>query len=245
MAFRAVLFDLDGTLLHTAPDLAAAANAMLAELGLPARDPAAIADYIGQGLAGLVHRTLTGAADGTAAPALFARALPVFERHYAAESGRRSRPYPGVVAGLTRIHELGFRLGCVTNKAGRFTRDLLDRADLAGFFGCVVSGDTVARRKPDPLPVLHACDAAWRRRGGYPRDRRLRERRPRRAGRRLRGVVRAIRVQRGPAGRDARLRRDRWRPRRGGAPTRAAGRSRRSRVMTGSRTVVPGDEPVL
>ena len=158
MAFRAVLFDLDGTLLHTAPDLAAAANAMLAELGLPARDPAAIADYIGQGLAGLVHRTLTGAADGTAAPALFARALPVFERHYAAESGRRSRPYPGVVAGLTRIHELGFRLGCVTNKAGRFTRDLLDRADLAGFFGCVVSGDTVARRKPDPLPVLHACE---------------------------------------------------------------------------------------
>ena len=61
-------------------------------------------------MAGLVHRTLTGAADGTAAPALFARALPVFERHYAAESGRRSRPYPGVVAGLTRIHELGFRL---------------------------------------------------------------------------------------------------------------------------------------
>jgi phosphoglycolate phosphatase len=158
MAFHAVLCDLDGTLLDTAPDLAAAANAMLAELGLPARDPAAITNYIGKGLASLVHRTLTGAADGTAAPSVFARALPVFERRYAEESGRRSRPYPGVVEGLTRIHELGLRLGCVTNKAGRFTQELLDRADLARFFGCVVSGDTVARRKPDPLPVLHACE---------------------------------------------------------------------------------------
>ncbi|HKC43007.1 MAG TPA: phosphoglycolate phosphatase [Burkholderiales bacterium] len=158
MTVRAVLFDLDGTLLHTAPDLAAAANRMLGELGAPARDPAAIATYIGKGIPVLVHRTLTGALDGVAEPTLFARALPIFERCYAAESGARARPFEGVVEGLERMRWLGLALGCVTNKAGRFTQDLLARTGLARFFDCVVSGDTVARRKPDPLPLLHACN---------------------------------------------------------------------------------------
>jgi phosphoglycolate phosphatase len=154
---RAVLFDLDGTLLDTAPDIAAAANAMLAELGLARREAAEIATYIGRGIPSLVHRSLTGTPDGTAEASLFERALALFERRYAEESGRRAQPYPGVVEGLVRIRTLGLRLGCVTNKAGRFTQELLDRQDLARFFGCVVSGDTLPRKKPDPLPVVHAC----------------------------------------------------------------------------------------
>jgi phosphoglycolate phosphatase len=154
---RAVLLDLDGTLLDTAPDLAAAANAMLADLGLPGRPPGEIATYIGKGIPGLVHRALTGSLDGTAEPSLFERALPLFERRYAEESGRRARPYPGVVDGLARMRALGLRLGCVTNKAGRFTQELLDGQGLSPYLGCVVSGDTLPRRKPDPLPVLHAC----------------------------------------------------------------------------------------
>jgi len=157
-SFRAVLLDLDGTLLHTAPDLAAAANRMLGELGLPPRAPDELATFIGKGLPALVHRALAGGLDGVAEQALFDRALPIFERCYAEESGRRATPYPGVVDGLERMRALGLPLGCVTNKAGRFTQDLLDRADLARFFHCVVSGDTVARKKPDPLPILHACE---------------------------------------------------------------------------------------
>jgi phosphoglycolate phosphatase len=156
--FRAVLLDLDGTLLDTAPDIAAAANAMLADLGLPVRDPATIATYIGAGIPALVHRALTGRLDGAAEASLFGRALQRFERWYAEESGRRAEPYPGVVEGLGRMQGLGLALGCVTNKAGRFTQELLDRQDLARFFRCVVSGDTLARKKPDPLPVVHACD---------------------------------------------------------------------------------------
>jgi phosphoglycolate phosphatase len=155
---RAVLFDLDGTLLDTAPDLAAAANAMLADLGFPGRDPAVIATYIGRGIPSLVHRSLTGELEGTADAPLFERALVLFERRYAEESGLRARPYPGVVDGLVRIRALGLGLGCVTNKASRFTQELLDRQGLARFFGCVVSGDTLVRKKPDPLPVIHACD---------------------------------------------------------------------------------------
>jgi phosphoglycolate phosphatase len=164
--FRAVLVDLDGTLLDTAPDIAAAANAMLAELGRPARDPAVIATYIGQGIPSLVHRSLSGTLDGTADASLFERALALFEHRYAEESGRRAKPYAGVVDGLARMQRLGLGLGCVTNKAGRFTQELLDGQDLARFFGCVVSGDTLARKKPDPLPVVHACDLL----GAEPRD---------------------------------------------------------------------------
>jgi phosphoglycolate phosphatase len=154
---RAVLFDLDGTLLDSAPDLAAAANRMLAELGLAPRDPAVIATYIGKGIPRLVERTLTGALDATADAALFARALPIYERYYAEESGRRSVPYPGVVDGLRMLREAGLPLACITNKAERFTVDLLERTGLNGFFGAVVCGDTVARKKPDPEPVLAAC----------------------------------------------------------------------------------------
>jgi phosphoglycolate phosphatase len=154
---RAVLFDLDGTLLDSAPDLAAAANAMLAELGLPARDPAAIATYIGRGIPKLVERSLTGSLDAAADPALLVRALPIYEHHYAAESGRRSVPFPGVVEGLRALHRAGLPLACITNKAERFTVDLLERTGLGGFFGVVVCGDTVAKKKPDPEPVLAAC----------------------------------------------------------------------------------------
>jgi phosphoglycolate phosphatase len=155
--FRAVLFDLDGTLLHTAPDLAAAANRMLQEIGRAARDPQEIATYIGKGIPMLVHRALTGAMDGRADAQLFDRALAIFERCYAEESGKTSAPFPSVVDGLAQMRASGLRLACVTNKAERFTLDLLLGSNLARFFDCVVSGDTVARKKPDPLPVLHAC----------------------------------------------------------------------------------------
>jgi phosphoglycolate phosphatase len=154
---HAVLFDLDGTLLHTAPDLAAAANAMLAELGLPERDPEQIAAYIGKGIPKLVERTLVGALEGVADPPLLARALPIYERHYAAESGRRSVPYAGAIEGLRALRAAGLPLAVITNKAERFTIDLLRQTALDGFFGVLVCGDTVARKKPHPEPVLTAC----------------------------------------------------------------------------------------
>jgi phosphoglycolate phosphatase len=156
--YRAVILDLDGTLLDTASDLAAAANRMLSELGRPARAADEIARYIGKGIPTLVHRALAGTLDGRADRALFERALPIFERCYAEESGRRSRPYSGVNEGLARMRALGLALGCVTNKAERFTMDLLSRSGLAEYLDCVVSGDTVPRKKPDPLPMRHACE---------------------------------------------------------------------------------------
>jgi len=151
---RAVLFDLDGTILDTAPDLAACANAMLAETGRAPLPESQIRDYIGKGVQNLVARSLeaTGGADPDAA----AKALEVFERLYLAGLAVRTRPYPGVVEGMEALARAGIAMGCVTNKAARFTLPLLERTGLMRFMGVVVSGDTVANKKPHPEPMLHA-----------------------------------------------------------------------------------------
>ena len=154
---RAVIFDLDGTLLDSAPDLAFAANRMLAALGMPQRDPALLATFIGKGIPRLVERALAGSLDGVVDPALMARALPVYERYYGEESGRRTTVYPGVAEGLRMLAAERVPLACVTNKSERFTHALLSDTGLAGFFAVVVGGDTLPRKKPDPLPFLHAC----------------------------------------------------------------------------------------
>ncbi len=151
---RAVLFDLDGTILDTAPDLAACANAMLAEIGRAPLPEETIRDYIGKGVQNLVTRSLE--ATGGASPEAAAHALEVFERLYLAGLAVRTKPYPGVVEGMERLARAGIAMGCVTNKASRFTMPLLERTDLLRFMGVVVSGDTVANKKPHPEPMLHA-----------------------------------------------------------------------------------------
>jgi phosphoglycolate phosphatase len=155
---RAVLIDLDGTLLDTAPDLAAAANRMLAQVGLPPREPQLIATFIGKGIPMLVRRALAGSLEGTADEAQYERALPLFERYYAEESGRRAEPYPGAREGIERLRALDLRLACVTNKTERFTCELLERTGFAASFDLAVCGDSVARKKPDPMPLLFACE---------------------------------------------------------------------------------------
>ncbi len=153
--FRAALFDLDGTLVDTAPDLAAAANRMLAELGRPPLGEDGIRDYIGKGVVNLVERCFE--ATGGGAEEERRHALTVFERHYLAGIADRSRPYPGVMDGLGALERAGIAMGCVTNKAGRFTEPLLERTGLRRFFGVVVSGDTIERKKPHADPMLYAA----------------------------------------------------------------------------------------
>jgi phosphoglycolate phosphatase len=155
LAVKAVTIDLDGTLLDTIPDLAAAANMMLAELGRPPLDIEVIRTFVGKGITRLVERTLD--ADGAPDQALMARALPVFERCYMQVNGRHTTIYPGAKEGLDRLRAQGFPLACVTNKSGRFTLPLLDNVGLASYFKTVVSGDTLERKKPEPDPLLHAA----------------------------------------------------------------------------------------
>jgi phosphoglycolate phosphatase len=155
---RGVLVDLDGTLLDTAADLAAGVNRMLAGLGLPAVSTDEVKTWVGKGIAMLVRRAIARDLAGDADPVLAERGLRLFEAAYAEESGRAATVYPGVIEGLSAFRALGLRLACMTNKAERFTRDLLALHRLDGYFEVVACGDTLPRRKPDPLPVLWCCE---------------------------------------------------------------------------------------
>lgn len=162
----AVTIDLDGTLADTIPDLASAANSMLAELGRPALAVERIRTFVGKGIPKLVERALKDAcADGVSTD-LMARALPLYERCYADVNGRHCALYPGVSEGLEALREMGMPLACVTNKSARFTAPLLEQLGLARYFEQVIAGDTLPTKKPDPAQLIHAC----RRFGIAPRD---------------------------------------------------------------------------
>lgn len=158
LAVRLVIIDLDGTLIDTAPDLTASANALLEELGMPTCDGATAATYIGNGISRFIKRVLTGEMDGEPDAALYERAYPIMLGHYRQRLSRESRPYPGVREALGQLSLAGFDLACLTNKPDAFTQPLLEDLGLADYFKLIVSGDTLPRRKPDPLPVRHACE---------------------------------------------------------------------------------------
>jgi phosphoglycolate phosphatase len=157
LSVRAVAFDLDGTLLDTLPDLAAAARSMLQELGRAQVDDATVRRYIGNGIPRLTKRLLTGTLDGEPTEPEFEHALAVFEQNYKATLSQRTRPFSGVEEGLRRFHSAGIPLACVTNKAQAFTLPLLEATGLAHWFALVVSGDSLPAKKPDPLPLLHCA----------------------------------------------------------------------------------------
>lgn len=152
----ALMFDLDGTLLNTAPEIAQAANAMLADMGLPALPYAQIKSYIGEGAQMLIQRCLAGALGGAAESALIERAQPLFFAHYA-DNVTLSLPFDGVQAGLEALKQRDLKLACVTNKPEKFTQPLLAASGLATFFEIVVSGDTLPKKKPDPIQLHHIC----------------------------------------------------------------------------------------
>jgi len=157
----AVMIDLDGTLLDTIPDLAAAANATLAEIGRPTLAIETITTFVGKGIPNLVKRCLTGSLQSASEPSQneLDRVLPIFMRHYAVVNGLETTIYPGVSEGLELMRGAGLQLACVTNKAAAFTEPLLDKMGLRGYFRVVVSGDTLAEKKPHPAQLLHICEA--------------------------------------------------------------------------------------
>ena len=156
LSVSAIVIDLDGTLLHTAPELAEAANRMLRDMGRPAVSQDLLMSYIGNGIHWLVKRALTGDMHAEPDVALFDHALPIFAKHY---SGLllESKPFPHVLEGLDAMKAAGFRLGCITNKVERYTKPLLKGIGLAHHFDIVLAGDTLTEKKPSPLPLLHSA----------------------------------------------------------------------------------------
>jgi phosphoglycolate phosphatase len=154
---RGVLIDLDGTLMDTAPDLAAAANLMRADFGLPPLPLERVAAFVGKGAEVLVHRALTDDLEGKANAADFARGRRSFYEHYSAENGLQAVVFERVPQALVQLHGHGLKLACVTNKPKEFTAPLLAKVGLAQHFDAVVAGDEVAEKKPHPALLLEAC----------------------------------------------------------------------------------------
>ncbi len=155
---KMILIDVDGTLVDSVPDLAYCVDQMMLALGRPAHGEARVRDWVGNGVERLVRRALTGGLDGEPEEAYFQRAFPMFLELYAENTSKRSLLYPGVRDGLDYLKSRGFALGCVTNKAGQFTEPLLRDLGLRDDFGIVVAGDTLPKKKPDPLPLLHSAE---------------------------------------------------------------------------------------
>ncbi len=154
---KMILIDLDGTLVDSVPDLAFCVDAMMGRLGRAPYGDAAVRNWVGNGVERLVRRSLTGQLNGEPGDADFEQAYPIFLELYRDNTSQRSRLYPGIREGLDWLKGAGYRLGCVTNKAAQFTEPLLRDLGVRDFFEIVISGDSLPRNKPDPMPLLHAA----------------------------------------------------------------------------------------
>lgn len=152
-----VLFDLDGTLIDSVPDLAYCVDEMMKQLGMPVRGEDAVRDWVGNGVQRLTERALINSVEGMPDQDLMDKAYPIFLELYAENTSKRSRVYDGVIEGIEWMLEQGYRIACVTNKAEAFTIPLLKDKGLHDYFEFIVSGDTCAEKKPHPMPLLHAA----------------------------------------------------------------------------------------
>ncbi len=153
-----ILIDVDGTLVDSVPDLAYCVDEMMKQLGREPWGEAKVREWVGNGVERLVKRSLTGSLDGEPEAEEYERALPIFRALYADNTSERSYLYPGVEEGLTWLREQGYRLGCVTNKASEFTLPILRDLGIHDVFETIICGDDTPRKKPDPLPLLTACE---------------------------------------------------------------------------------------
>ena len=156
-SFDLILFDLDGTLIETAPEIADAVNDTLEQFGLPRVSQQQVNDWIGHGTRELLIQAL---ASVTATPPEavrhsvdFAEKEAVFGGHYERRCGTRSHLYPHVREVLEALRQAGVNLVVMTNKEGRYTRTVLDAHRLAPLFDRVISGDTFPVKKPDPMGI--------------------------------------------------------------------------------------------
>ncbi len=170
--FDLVMFDLDGTLIETAPEIAAAVNDTLRRFDLPTVTQSQVNDWIGRGTQELLLLALAFSGKTDVAKVRssdrFALILAEFDQHYQCRCGTRSQLYPGVRETLVALRALGIKLALVTNKEGRYTSTVLKAHQLTPLFDRIVSGDTLPTKKPDPAGI-QSCLAAF----GVPRQRAL------------------------------------------------------------------------
>ena len=155
---RAAIIDLDGTMVDTAPDFQVAINRMRDELHLAPLALDTIVDFVGKGSENLMRRVLGVDFEKSEVESRFDHALERYQHHYLQINGDHSELYAGVHEGLVAMKKGGVRLACVTNKPIAFARPLLEKKGLIDFFEVIYGGDSLAHKKPHPLPMLTVCN---------------------------------------------------------------------------------------
>lgn len=156
--FAVIAFDLDGTLVDTAPDLTASLNHALAHLGRPPIDPESVRHMVGHGVRALLRQGLE--ATGTCDETLIDAGFPVFLAYYSTHIADHSRPFPGVDAALDALAAQGVTLALCTNKLESLATELVNALGWQNRFAAIVGGDTLPVRKPDPAPLFEAIARA-------------------------------------------------------------------------------------
>ena len=155
---KLIMIDVDGTLVDSVPDLAYCIDEMMQKLGLQKWGEDKVRHWVGNGVPKLVERALSGELEGQPIKEVFDVAYPIFLDLYEDNNAQRSYLYDGVREGLDYLKSQGYQLGCVTNKSEQFTHPLLKALGIFNDFKIIISGDTLAKRKPDPMPLLYCAE---------------------------------------------------------------------------------------
>lgn len=157
---KLIIFDLDGTLIDSAPDLANAINYMLQELGQKSFSEELINTWVGNGAQTLVKRALLGKkeVDEEVDVLLFEKGLQIFLEHYEENICVNTFLYPKVKETLVHLHKKEYLLSIVTNKPYKFVQPILESLEIENFFHDYIGADSLERKKPDPMPLQYMCD---------------------------------------------------------------------------------------
>ncbi len=152
-----IMIDVDGTLVDSVPDLAWCVDETLKAVGMQPRGEAAVRNWVGNGVVRLMERAIANDLDAPHDEAIMQKAMPIFIELYSENTSKRSVLYPGVREGMDYLKTLDIKIGCITNKNEQFTHPILKDLGLWDDFEIVISGDTLEKKKPDPLPLLHGA----------------------------------------------------------------------------------------
>ncbi|MDE1180593.1 phosphoglycolate phosphatase [Paraburkholderia sp.] len=155
---EAAIIDLDGTMIDTADDFTVGLNGMLAQLDADETSREEVINYVGKGSEHLIRSVLAPRFDAQQAQDRFDEAFALYQQEYAKINGIHARLFPEVEEGLKAMRAAGLQLACVTNKPHRFAVQLLKQYGLFDYFSVVLGGDSLPKKKPDPLPMLTACE---------------------------------------------------------------------------------------
>ncbi len=157
---KVVIFDLDGTLINSTPDLALAVNYMLESIGSKTFDESIIDGWVGNGASILVQRALSGGVtiDNSLSSDLIEEALDIFLKFYGENLSVKTTLYPNVLDTLKLLNSKGYSLAIVTNKPFSFIEPILKSLEMFELFDYFIGGDSLVDKKPSPLPLLHVCE---------------------------------------------------------------------------------------